>query len=144
VINHYTNAWYWLFGRSKEFWAEAPPIAPVLIRIAEWRMVMCMKIFRLLCITVRTCRRVQRNVVGVVGVHIGVDARRRSSWFKGWVCGLRRRGVLSSITQTKEKRMKTQTWESRTGLDPSYNKIVVPGSDVRGTLSFVVRFGSEG
>ena len=58
--------------------------------------------------------------------------------------GLRRRGVLSSITQTKEKRMKTQTWESRTGLDPSYNKIVVPGSDVRGTLSFVVRFGSEG
>ena len=29
-----------LFGRSKELWAEAPPIAPVLIRIAEWRMIM--------------------------------------------------------------------------------------------------------
>ena len=25
VLNHCTNAWHWLFGRSKEFWAESPP-----------------------------------------------------------------------------------------------------------------------
>ena len=49
----------------------------------------------------------------------------------------------------EREKNESQTWESRTGLDlikSAHNKIVVTGragSDARGTLSFVVRFGSR-
>ena len=49
-----------------------------------------------------------------------------------------RLSLFRNGTKREDGSRQGQTWESRTGFDPSYNKIVVPGSDVRGTLSFVV------
>ena len=46
-------------------------------------------------------------------------------------------GGVTVVSHPDEREKNENSWESRTGLDPSYNKIVVPGTDARGTIAML-------